>query len=68
MISHFTITAGFQLNCSGLENKLTEDIAFFPIGTTITTEGGGGYCGWLNNEKEHEDAGNPSLYAFHFSD
>ena len=29
--------------------------------------GGGGSCGWLNRDKENEDARNPSLYAFSFS-
>ena len=30
VIYHLTITAGFQLNRSGLENKRTEAISFFP--------------------------------------
>ena len=67
VIYHLTITAGFQLNCSGLKIKQTEAIGFSPIYRTIMMEGGGMYCGWLNNNKEDECAGNLSLYAFHFS-
>ena len=28
---------------------------------------GGGCCGWLDRDKENEDARNPFLYAFRFS-
>ena len=57
LIYHLTITAGFQLSHSGLEFKQTEAIGFFPICTTITREGWGGQCGWLNYDKEDEVAG-----------
>ena len=49
VIFHLTIISGFQLNRSGLENKRTEAIGFFPICTTKTMEGGacivGGWTG-----------------------
>ena len=48
VIYHLTITVGFQLNRSGLENKQTDVIGFFPICTAITIEEGGWYCAWLN--------------------
>ena len=63
VIYRLRITVGFQLNHSGLENKRTEVIVFFPICITITMEGRERYCGWLNKDKENEDAGNPPVYT-----
>ena len=63
VIYHLRITVGFQLNRSGLENKPTEAIGFFPICITITMEGRERYCGWLNKDKENEDAGNPPVFT-----
>ena len=63
VIYHLRITAGFELNRSGLENKRTEAIGFFPICITIMMEGRGRYYGWLNKDKEDEDAGNPPVFT-----
>ena len=63
VIYHLRITACFQLNRSGLENKRTEAIVFFPICITIMMEGRGRNCGWLNKDKEETDAGNPPVFT-----
>ena len=60
VIYHLRITACFQLNRSGLENKRTEAIVFFPICITIMMEGRGRNCGWLNKDT---DAGNPPVFT-----
>ena len=59
--------SGFPVKSFWSRKQVTRGLGFFPISTAKTMEGGGGYCGLLNNDKEDEDAGHPSLYVFHFS-
>ena len=48
VIYHLTITAGFQLNRSGLEFKQTKAINFFPVYTTIRT----GRVMWVAEQRQ----------------
>ena len=51
VIYHLTITAGFQLNRSGLENKRTEAISFFP-NLHNNNDGRKGWVLWVVEQRQ----------------